>query len=65
MVRRKGLDSQGGLGATPGTSKHGWGMAVDLDLSAQAQSWMRANAGRFGFTVDPRESWHWNFAPAS
>lgn len=44
----------------PGTSPHGWGMAVDLDLNAQAQSWMRANAGRFGFVEDtPREPWHW------
>lgn len=65
VVRRKGLYSEGGLGATPGTSRHGWGMAVDLDLDAGAQAWMRANAGRFGFVEDtPREPWHWGFRPA-
>ena len=37
-------------------------MAVDLDLNARAQSWMRANAGRFGFVEDmPREPWHWAY----
>ena len=65
VVRRKGLYSEGGLGAAPGTSPHGWGMAVDLDLDASAQAWMRANAGRFGFTEDtPREPWHWAYRAA-
>ncbi len=65
VVRRKGLYSEGGLGAKPGTSQHGWGMAVDLDLDAEAQTWMRTNAGRFGFVEDtPREPWHWGFHPA-
>ncbi len=62
VAERKGLYSQGGLAAEPGTSPHGWGIAVDLDLNDQAQSWMRANAGRFGFVEDtPREPWHWGF----
>jgi len=65
VVRRKGLYSQGGLGAKPGTSQHGWGMAVDLDLDAPAQAWMRTNAARFGFVEDtPREPWHWAFQPS-
>lgn len=60
VARRKGLYSQGGLAAKPGTSPHGWGVAVDLDLDSTAQTWMRANAGRFGFVEDtPREPWHW------
>jgi hypothetical protein len=64
LARRKGLYSQGGLAAKPGTSDHGWGMAVDLDLNSKAQTWMRANAGRFGFVEDtPREPWHWGFTP--
>lgn len=64
VVRRKGLYSEGGLGAAPGTSPHGWGMAVDLDLNAKAQAWMRANGPRFGFHEDtPREPWHWGFKP--
>ena len=62
VARRKGLYSQGGLAAQPGTSQHGWGLAVDLDLDARAQAWMRTNASRFGFVEDtPREPWHWAY----
>ena len=62
LARRKGLYSQGGLAAKPGTSDHGWGIAVDLDLNAKALAWMRDNAGKFGFDEDtPREPWHWGF----
>ena len=62
LARSKGLYSQGGLAATPGTSQHGWGLAVDLDLGPKAQAWMRANGPRFGFHEDvPREPWHWTF----
>jgi hypothetical protein len=65
LARRKGLYSQGGLAATPGTSNHGWGMAVDLDLDSKAQAWMRENGWRYGFVEDtPREPWHWGFRPA-
>lgn len=64
LVRRKGLYSQGGLAATPGTSKHGWGIAVDLRLDHAAQTWMRQNAGRFGFVENvAREPWHWQYVP--
>lgn len=60
VAKRKGLYSQGGLAAVPGTSPHGWGLAVDLKLDATAQAWMRANGDRFGFVEDtPREPWHW------
>lgn len=60
VAARKGLYSQGGLAAEPGTSPHGWGIAVDLDLDDRAQAWMRTNGGRFGFVEDtPREPWHW------
>jgi D-alanyl-D-alanine carboxypeptidase len=66
LARRKGLYSQGGLAAKPGTSEHGWGMAADLDLNAKALSWMRANAARYGFEENvPRESWHWAYKPPS
>lgn len=62
VAQRKGLYSQGGLAAAPGTSPHGWGLAVDLQLDPEAQAWMRANGGRFGFVEDtPREPWHWVF----
>jgi D-alanyl-D-alanine carboxypeptidase len=64
LARRKGLYSQGGLAAKPGTSEHGWGMAADLDLNAKALAWVRDNASKYGFyNTAPRESWHWGFKP--
>ncbi len=64
LVRRKGLYAHGGLAAAPGTSQHGWGLAVDLGLDSTALTWMRTNAARFGFAeTTPRESWHWEYAP--
>ncbi|MCI2237742.1 M15 family metallopeptidase [Kineococcus sp. TRM81007] len=62
LARRKGLYSQGGLAAKPGTSEHGWGLSLDLDLSGSALAWMRAHADEYGFSENvPRESWHWTF----
>jgi cell wall-associated NlpC family hydrolase len=62
------------LAAVPGTSNHGWALAVDLcggiNISGSAQwTWMTANAGRFGFVqpdwAAPRgekpEPWHWEY----
>ena len=64
LVGELGLYPQGGLAAVPGTSRHGWGMAVDLRLDGEALQWMRANGERFGFVEDtPRETWHWAFYP--
>jgi zinc D-Ala-D-Ala carboxypeptidase len=64
LARRKGLYSQGGLAAKPGTSEHGWGMATDLDLNSKAQTWMRANGEKYGFHENvPREPWHWAYRP--
>jgi zinc D-Ala-D-Ala carboxypeptidase len=65
LAREKGLFRDGGLAAVPGTSNHGWGLSLDLDLDASAQSWMRENAWRYGFVEDvPREPWHWTYRPA-
>jgi D-alanyl-D-alanine carboxypeptidase len=65
VARRKGLYSEGGLAAKPGTSDHGWGRSLDLDLSGKALSWMRANGDKFGFREDvPREPWHWTYYPS-
>ena len=62
LVRRKGLYSQGGLAARPGTSDHGWGLAADLKLDSKALAWVRANAAAYGFAEDtPREPWHWAY----
>ena len=59
------------LAAVPGTSNHGWGLALDLCGGIQTfgttqYAWMVANAGRFGFLhptwADPgngrEEPWH-------
>lgn len=63
VAKRKGLYSQGGLAAEPGTSNHGWGAAVDLDFKNGASGnpfeWLKKNASKFGFTNIPREDWHW------
>ena len=65
LARRKGLYSQGGLAAKPGTSEHGWGLSLDLDLGSKAQAWMRKHAGEYGFKENvPREPWHWTFKPS-
>ena len=62
------------LAAVPGTSNHGWALAVDLcggiHTAGTVQSaWMAANAGRFGFVQpdwarpggEKPEPWHWEF----
>jgi cell wall-associated NlpC family hydrolase len=63
------------LAAVPGTSNHGWGLAVDLcggiqNFGTPQYAWMVAHAGRFGFLhptwADPgngrEEPWHWEYA---
>jgi LAS superfamily LD-carboxypeptidase LdcB len=66
MARRKGLYSQGGLAAAPGTSEHGLGKSLDLQLDTRALSWMRAHADEYGFSNNvPRESWHWTYTRRS
>jgi D-alanyl-D-alanine carboxypeptidase len=64
VAKRKGLYSQGGLAAKPGTSEHGWGLSLDLDLGSKALTWMRQHAKEYGFSENvPREPWHWTFKP--
>jgi len=63
------------LAAVPGTSNHGWGLAVDLcggleRYGTPQYNWMKANAGRFGWMhpdwAEPgngrEEPWHWEYA---
>jgi cell wall-associated NlpC family hydrolase len=63
------------LAAVPGTSNHGWGLAVDLcggveRYGTAPYNWLKANAGRFGFLhpdwAEPgngrEEPWHWEYA---
>jgi D-alanyl-D-alanine carboxypeptidase len=62
MAREKGIYGRGGVAAVPGTSNHGWGLALDLELDAKAQQWMRDNGNRFGFVEDVAgEPWHWTY----
>ena len=64
-----------GLAATPGTSQHGLGLALDLcggvqNFSAPAHLWMQRNAPLYGWFhpgwAEPSgvlpEPWHWEFA---
>ena len=63
-----------GLAAVPGTSNHGWGVAVDFACGADsfgssAYAWLKANAPTYGWThpawAEPGggrpEPWHWEF----
>lgn len=59
------------LAATPGTSNHGWGVALDLGsninrLGTSENNWMLQNASRYGFgslagARYRQEPWHWEF----
>ncbi|KQY47599.1 hypothetical protein ASD18_09895 [Cellulomonas sp. Root137] len=66
--------AKGTMAAVPGTSNHGWGLAIDLDQvngyrSAQ-YAWLKAHAMTYGWHhptyMDeggrgPHEPWHWEF----
>jgi hypothetical protein len=65
------------LAAVPGTSNHGWGLAVDMcepgakpmGYTTPTYVWLKVNASRFGWThpgwADPgrgqEEPWHWEY----
>lgn len=62
------------LAAKPGTSNHGWAVAVDLcgganDFGTRQHRWLQANAPKFGWHQPkwarqggPRpEPWHWEY----
>lgn len=61
---------KGNLAATPGTSTHGKGTAVDMNgmgaIGSPSFNWLRQNAGKFGYswtggTFSQIEPWHWDF----
>lgn len=68
--------SLGSIAAPPGTSNHGWGLALDLDFIPGTEThtsaeylWMAENAPSFGF-INPDwavaggwlpEPWHWEY----
>lgn len=51
------------LAAPPGTSKHGWGIALDIGVAKQ-QDWMHKNSKKYGWVnpawakSSPYEPWH-------
>lgn len=64
--------AKGFLAATPGTSNHGWALALDLgsmvnQFGSREHNWMRANAPRYGWRHPlwaringyKPEAWHW------
>ncbi len=65
--------TRGGFAATPGTSNHGWGLAVDLcriETSGTRWTWLNENAPLFGWInpdwakpggSGPYERWHWEY----
>lgn len=65
---------KGNLAATPGTSNHGWGRALDLSSNinkhtSAEHAWMQANAPGYGWILpswaqqggSKPEPWHWEF----
>lgn len=54
--------------AVPGTSNHGWGIAVDARFR-EFVAWMHRHAHRFGWSHDEGarvgEWWHWRYVGAS
>lgn len=65
---------KGHMAATPGTSKHGWGLALDLgtginNFGTPEYNWMKDNAPAHGWRhpdwAEPSgslpEPWHWEF----
>lgn len=63
-----------GLAARPGTSLHGWGLAIDFgagapSASGQLYNWLVENAGEYGWEnpdwakSSKYEPWHWEYVP--
>lgn len=51
------------MAAIPGTSNHGWYLAVDFwNITQIFLLWLVKNAGRFGFSAEAQsEDWHWRY----
>ena len=64
------IDYSGGA-ATPGTSNHGYGTAIDFSLRntnyINEFNWLEQNGINYGYPdwlKSRNESWHWNYVPA-
>lgn len=62
LFREKGDSDTGGLAADPGTSNHGWGMAIDIGPAARA--WVAQYGAKYGFRGIPNEPWHFDYKPS-
>lgn len=59
------------MAAVPGTSNHGWGLAIDLaekvngktvSISPRSVKWLIKHAATYGFSAELQsEPWHWRF----
>lgn len=66
LADEKGLTQNGGWAATPGTSEHGWGLAIDVDVDTRGLDWLKAHGAQYGWVMRmTREPWHWEFAGPS
>jgi hypothetical protein len=52
-----------GKAGTPGKSKHGYGLAVDISVASnqKAYEWLVANASKYKFFTIKNEPWHWEY----
>ena len=77
-AQRRVAALRGGLAATPGTSNHGWGLAIDLcgseSRSSAVLGWLSENAPVYGWEnppwaqrsgSGPYEPWHWEYLPGT
>lgn len=62
IAAEKGIYGQGGLAAVPGTSNHGEGLALDMNLSADPRmyDWLTQHGPDYGYYQPMSdEPWHW------
>lgn len=77
-VQRRLAYTKPGLAATPGTSNHGWGLAIDLCTSethdSSVMAWLNENGPTFGWDnpawarpggSGAYEPWHWEYFPGT
>ena len=76
-AQRRVAATRGYLAATPGTSNHGWGLAIDLcrsDTRSEVLNWLTDNGRVYGWVNPPwaqrggsgaYEPWHWEYLPGT
>lgn len=64
QAQRELFAAQPPTAAQPGTSNHGWGIAIDL-AGFRAQEWVKRHGTRYGFSWDEGsrvgENWHFRY----